>query len=319
MSQASKIEWTDATWNSIRGCSRVSQGCVNCYAERVAARFSGPGQPYEGLAVMKPDGPHWTGKVRLVEELLDWPLRRRKPLRIFVNSMSDLFHESLSDDDILRVFDAMMRALRTTPHIFQLLTKRPARILDFCRKIAPMHETPNIWLGVSVEDQATANERVPLLLGTPAAVRWISAEPLLGPIDLDSETADGLHALGCGYEGGWRACPDVGKGKCSGLDWVVVGGESGPGARPMDIAWVRSLRDQCQAAQIPVFMKQLGRYPEAHKPEPLPFERLYEDPHGRKPLDLWVLDTAGDRKGGTMAYWPEDLRVREFPRQEVPA
>lgn len=264
MSQTSKIEWTDATWNPVRGCSRVSEGCRHCYAERVAARFSGAREmqdggptrvdlgpyPYAGLAVMTPSGPRWTGKVRLVEELLDWPLRRRKPLRIFVNSMSDLFHEGLTDEQITRVFDVMLRSLRTTPHMFQILTKRPQRMLDFCRTIAPLHETQNIWLGVSVEDQATADGRIPLLLQTPAAVRWISAEPLLGPIDFSHDTEAGILSYLTRFDGG---DPPTEK-----LDWVVVGGESGPGARPMHPGWARSLRNQCQAAGVPFFFKQWG-------------------------------------------------------------
>jgi len=285
MAGESTIEWTDATWNPIRGCSRVSEGCRNCYAERVAARFSGPGKPYEGLAVMAYAGPRWTGKVRLVEELLDWPLRRRKPLRIFVNSMSDLFHEAVPGRWIALILGVMAQAPQ---HVGQVLTKRaermqrfmaalgtdPARAADRLCGLAldemgydgfneeaecriynslngnlgegfnvgwPMR---NLWLGVSVEDQATADERIPLLLQTPAAVRWFSAEPMLGPISADDFVKDRAWLNGPGPR----------------LDWVVVGGESGPGARPMHPDWARSLRDQCQAAGVPFFFKQWGEW-----------------------------------------------------------
>ncbi len=271
MPQCSKIEWCDATWNAIRGCSRVSQGCVNCYAERTAARFSGKGQPYEGLAVMKPDGPHWAGEVRLVEELLDWPLRWRgskqaraegRPSRIFVNSMSDLFHEGLG---YLTVIGRVWKVMEQAPqHVFQVLTKRPGRMLDFMQlEYATTPPPAHIWLGVSVEDQAAADERIPLLLQTPAAVRWISAEPLLGPIDLRRLTVAGpslyashdveLDALSV------QDGPSPDKMRPS-LNWVVVGGESGRGARPMHPGWARSLRDQCQVAGVPFFFKQWGQW-----------------------------------------------------------
>jgi protein gp37 len=186
---------------------------------------------------------------------------------VFVNSMSDLFHEKLSDDDIRRVFNVMEEARR---HTFQVLTKRPHRmhefVDDYFRWRSPegtegVSPPSNIWLGVSAENQATADERIPLLLQTPAAIRFVSAEPLLGPIDFDSSDKDGLHALGCGYEGGHRACPESPqRGTCAGLDWVIVGGESGPGARPMQTDWAVSIRDQCVAAGVPYFFKQWGEW-----------------------------------------------------------
>jgi len=244
MGDKSKIEWTDATWNPVRGCSVVSEGCRNCYAMQVAARFSGEGQAYEGLAYRNSSGAHWTGKVRLVEEHLEDPLRWKRPRRIFVNSMSDLFHESLDEIDIGQVFGVMALAKQ---HTFQVLTKRPARmlsILETARICFDFDEPlPNVWLGVSVEDQKTADERIPLLMKTPAALRWLSAEPLLGPIDLESiPTLEGS------------------------IDWVVVGGESGQGARPMHPDWVRSIGDQCVAAGVPFFFKQWGEW--------LPFDQL---------------------------------------------
>lgn len=248
------------SWNPTRGCSRISPGCMNCYAERIAARFSGPGQPYEGLAEMTPSGPRWTGRVRLVEERLEDPLRWRKPRRIFVNSMSDLFHERLEDHDRDAIFAVMLLAQQ---HTFQVLTKRAgemrAYVQDGAREriedmlLSPGNAArrpwprlrgampwplPNVWLGVSVEDQKRADERIPLLLQTPAAVRFISAEPLLGHISLDPLRY------------------------CGGLDWVIVGGESGPEARWMHRWWVRSLRDQCFSAGVSFYFKQWGEYNE---------------------------------------------------------
>ncbi|MDP9267286.1 MAG: phage Gp37/Gp68 family protein [Acidobacteriota bacterium] len=300
MATNTSIEWTDATWNPIRGCSRVSEGCRHCYAEAVAARFSGAGQAYEGLAELKIIGqgtpaehtaPHWTGRVRLVPEHLADPIRWKKPRRIFVNSMSDLFHEKLPFETIAKVFAVMALSPQ---HTFQVLTKRPQRMLEFftwARDIAwpklfpwdvpdygveanvvlqflsdaeagiavskdedpPAWPLPNVWLGVSVEDQESADARIPLLLNMPAAVRWISAEPLLGPIilkerDQPEVNVDWLR----GFDGGEPAIP--------GLDWVVGGGESGPGARPMHPAWALALRDQCRAAKVAFFFKQWGAW-----------------------------------------------------------
>lgn len=247
MSDKTGIEWTDATWNPIRGCSRVSEGCRNCYAEKVANRFKGPGQPYEGLIAR---GGQWSGQITVAEHLMDWPLRKRKPMRIFVNSMSDLFHENVPFDMVHRI---MMQMDFANHHTYQVLTKRPARMLEFFdwwgteakRRFAA--EMPHIWLGVSVEDQATADERIPLLLQTPSAVRWISAEPLLGPIDFSGRWVP--------YEN-----PAIHENMLERLDWVVVGGESGKNARPMQLNWARTLRDQCQSAGVPFFFKQWGEW-----------------------------------------------------------
>jgi len=250
MGDKSKIEWTDATWNPVRGCSVVSEGCRNCYAMQVAARFSGEGQAYEGLAYRNSSGAHWTGKVRLVEEHLEDPLRWKRPRRIFVNSMSDLFHESLDEIDIGQVFGVMALAKQ---HTFQVLTKRPARmlsILETARICFDFDEPlPNVWLGVSVEDQKTADERIPLLMKTPGAVRWLSVEPLLGPIVFDRSW---LNVCAQTHAPWIDSHPTLG--------WVVVGGESGPGARPMHPDWVRSIRDQCVAAGVPFFFKQWGEW-----------------------------------------------------------
>ena len=260
MSDKTRIEWTEATWNPVTGCSKVSQGCKHCYAERDWARLSAdPKTAYFGRAFTD---------VRFHPERLDQPFRWIKPRRIFVNSMADLFHEDVPDEFIDRVFAAMARSRW---HTYQVLTKRAARMMAYLgapdRKgrilaasmglgWAGMMDMPwplpHVWLGVSVEDQATADARIPLLLQTPAAVRWISAEPLLGPIDLDSSAVDGLHALGCGH----RNCECRNRG----LDWVVAGGESGPLARQMHPAWVRYLRDECAAAGVPFLFKQWGEW-----------------------------------------------------------
>lgn len=279
MSTGTKIEWTDATWNPIRGCSRVSEGCRNCYAEKVAARFSGIGQAYEGLAVMKNHEARWTGQIRLVREKLGEPLRWNKPRRVFVNSMSDLFHEKVGADWLDDIFQIMARCPQ---HTFQILTKRPSRMRDYMDRWKPVESTlSNVWLGTSVEDQPTADERIRILLQTPAAVRWISAEPLLGPITLPEE------AFVCPANEPHQICP------C--LDWVVVGGESGPGARPMDLEWARSIVLQCQENSVPVFVKQLGRKPFITVPE------NYVELVSPKGGDIWE--------------WPADLRVREFPEE----
>ncbi len=277
MSDNSAIEWTDATWNPVRGCSRVSEGCRNCYAEIMSARFSGPGLWGEGFAHFVGGDHRWTGKVELIESQLELPLQWRGSWRIFVNSTSDLFHEALDSWQIAQVFAVMAVAQQ---HTFQVLTKRADRMRDrlsseqfwdevnaFGTELAlesadPLNRRsddyraiatdgsvdeplPNVWLGVSVEDQAAADERIPLLLATPAAVRFLSCEPLLGPIDLFNirhGSDNDLPVLGTQW----------------GPDWVIVGGESGPGARPMHPDWARSLRDQCAATGVPFFFKQWG-------------------------------------------------------------
>lgn len=283
MAAETAIEWTDATWNPIRGCTRLSPGCGGgtpgdlkggCYAERVAARFSGPGQAYEGLAEMRNGAARWTGKLRLVEEALTQPLRWKRPRRIFVNSMSDLFHEVLTDEQIDRVFAVMALAPQ---HTFQVLTKRSARMRAYMTDTSQRRSDglgtavvaldptmpleclrwplPNVWLGVSAEDQTRADERVPDLLATPAATRFVSAEPLLGPIDFGLHRVDGIAVD--------PLCDDCGErheGACDALDWIIVGGESGPGARPMHPHWARDIRDACAAAGVAFFHKQNGAW-----------------------------------------------------------
>ena len=277
------IAWTEETWNPVRGCSRVSRGCERCYAERQAGRMAGPGGAYEGLVRPARGGFRWTGTVSPVLDggrTLTAPLRWLRPRRVFVNSMSDLFHEALSDEAIADVFAVMAAATR---HQFQVLTKRAARMREWAaRQGGSGWPPPNVWLGVSVEDQASAEGRLPHLLATPAAVRWISYEPALGPVDFRP----------------WL-------GQAPGVDWLVVGGESGPGARPCDVAWIRSAIRQCQGAGTPVFCKQLGALP-----YDLGGDSLSDD--GTPPVGT-LLDGICDRKGGDPSEWPEDLRIREMP------
>lgn len=281
MGSTTGIEWTNATWNPIRGCSRVSQGCVNCYAETIAARFSDAGQPFHLFADRNKSGSKWTGKLALVEKHLQDPLRWREPRRIFANSMSDLFHENLPDESIDQVFAVMSLA---TQHQFQILTKRPARMLAYLtqkngrRVVIPQagprstggaiwtHTAswplPNVWLGVSVEDQKTADERIPVLSQTPAAVRFVSAEPLLGPIDLmypETLFPDGPPRCCNGHDCGCMGKPTE-PPLLYDIDWLICGGESGPGARPMHPTWARNLRDQCMATGVAFFFKQWGAF-----------------------------------------------------------
>lgn len=255
MGERTTIEWTDATWNPIVGCSRVSASCENCYAERMAGRFSRPGLPFHGIVRATQHGPRWTGKVRTNARHRYDPLDWKKPRRIFVCSMSDLFHENIRDDKIEEIFAVMAAAPR---HQFLVLTKRakrmhgwvmgtdPAMIRSLAAEVVqvPLPDMsalrwplPNVLLGVSVENQAAAEDRIPLLLATPALNRFVSAEPLLGPLRLER----------------WLG---LGAGGAPGLDWVIVGSESGPGARSMDLAWVRDIRDQCARASVPFFFKQ---------------------------------------------------------------
>ena len=280
MSDKTGIEWTDATWNPVTGCAKVSGGCKHCYAEREWQRMTKLVPAYAGREFTD---------VRTHADRLDQPLRWKRPRKVFVNSMSDLFHQDVPFEFIDRVFAVMALSKQ---HVFQVLTKRPdrmreymhrlgrsAKILDdaartlgytfeFAGKYMVTWPLPNIWLGVSVEDQAAADERIPLLLDTPAAVRWISAEPLIGSVDLTdipnqlgvAEGQRSINALG-GYA--WECDGPDYVDTCNigaQIDWVVVGGESGPKARPMHPDWARSLRDQCQAAGVPFIFKQWGEW-----------------------------------------------------------
>jgi protein gp37 len=333
MGKDSKIEWTEATWNPMAGCSIVSPGCRECYAmRRVAPRLAAnPATPhYAGTVQKAKTGYVWTGKLGLSKEKLTEPLRTKNPTMWFVNSTSDLFHEGAPDEWIAEVFGVMAVAgavgafhrkedgcrtgpswtasdgrevptkwpnMHSGPHTFQVLTKRSGRMrallnsASFRQDVAgaahrhAMDRTPasqlsdaiedgrawplpNVWMGVSAEDQPRADERIPDLLVTPAAVRFVSAEPLLGPIRLTSimvpEKAnrhDGPWSLRWDALGGFRATsPYSGTDGNPRLDWVIIGGESGKNARPMHPQWARDLRDQCKAAGVPFFFKQWGEW-----------------------------------------------------------
>jgi protein gp37 len=281
MSALTWIQWTDRTWNPVTGCTKVSPGCKNCYAEAVAERFWATQYPKnaDGSARKFTD-------VRCHPERLDEPLRWRKPARVFVNSMSDLFHEDVPERFIGEVFATMCHP-DCEKHTFQVLTKRPKRMHDFCAKltwgktdngkpwgwippdncVGVSWPFPNVHLGVSIENPEEAEWRIGWLQRTPAVVRFLSIEPLLERVDLDPVLLRDI-------------------------DWVIVGGESGPRARPCNIEWIESILLQCRAAHVPIFVKQLGAKTDWSE-------------NGWSRLN--------DRHGGDPAEWPEHLRVREFP------
>ena len=364
MSSATSIEWTDRTWNPLVGCQVVSPGCAHCYATVMAARIANAAQAarragktltetqaaYRRVVMWERGGmdaayehdkalPKWNGRVVPLESALLEPLSWRTPARVFVNSMSNLFHEAVPDAFIDKVFEVMALARR---HTFRVPPKRADRMREYVsvqrrehvaaavlrvpgidegRRIAvavavadglsldedvpaqPRWPLPNVWLGVSVENQKFADERIPLLLQTPAAVRFISAEPLLGPIRLDHVPIE------------TRKGDDFRPG--AGLDWVIVGGESGPGARPFDLAWARSIVQQCQASGVPVFFKQAGAVPLV----PAGRQTHWDYRFVKRPEEKRFVEHDGkhwrmrllDKKGGDPAEWPEDLRVREIP------
>lgn len=237
-----KIEWTEQTWNPVTGCTKISAGCKHCYAEYMAKRLQAMGQEKykNGFGIT------------LHPAALENPLSWRKPRIVFVNSMSDLFHEDVPNEFITKVLWTIKRAHW---HTFQVLTKRADRMMALMTEIgrvnAPRGDDfwpiPNLWLGVSVENQQAADERIPHLLRTPAAVRFLSCEPLLGDIDLD------FSAIGIGLEQDGHGNSAI----LGGIDWVICGCESGPNARPMNPDWARSLRDQCQSAGVAFFLKQM--------------------------------------------------------------
>jgi protein gp37 len=316
-----KIEWATDSWNPIRArnkatgkigwhCQHVTTGCEFCYAEGINKRL-GTGLPF------KP-GHSKDIELFLDEKMLLAPLRWRKPRMVFVCSMTDLFADFIPDRWIDRVFAVMALCPQ---HIFQVLTKRATRMrgyfetrrdgdpwaeaADAVADMVGMKEhpvvleprdlpLPNVWLGISAERQQEADERIPDLLAAPAAVRFVSAEPLLGPIDFLKTHDRGGHWDW--LTGSFEDCRE--KSARAKLDWVICGGESGPGARPMNMAWASSIVAQCKAADVACFVKQMG-------------------PQATGPHSNGVNETTWqfkDRKGGDMAEWPEDLRVREFPR-----
>jgi protein gp37 len=269
----SNIEWTEQTWNPTTGCDRISPGCDHCYALTMAKRLKAMGQAkYQNDGDPRTSGPGFG--ITVHPDVLAEPLRWKKPRKVFVNSMSDLFHARVPVDFITDVW----RTMQATPqHTYQILTKRAARlprVLDRVHEALGLDDPlPNVWLGTSIETDDYAR-RATALRHSLAAVRFISAEPLLGPLpslDLD------------------------------GIDWLIIGGESGPGARPMDLAWVRDLLAETDVTGTAPFVKQLG--------------------------SAWAYDTAwagksvaaiGDTKGGNPKYWPADLRVREYPATPAP-
>jgi protein gp37 len=366
---ASNIEWTDTTWNPTVGCSKPSAGCKFCYAEVMGKRLramaladiaagKNPGRKANYIEAVDERG-RWTGKVPTIPAALADPLGWKKPRRVFVNSMSDLFHVNVPFEFIAAVFGVMAA---TPQHTYQVLTKRPERAAGFFRwalrrdaednggtpgrleccwqalryeamesDAGPLHTKhaadpdgpwplPNVWLGTSVENQETADERIPHLLKCPSAVRFISYEPALGPVRFalrwphscfggDAGPVDGKE----GYDS--NGCPmckrcgvKLGGSPGIGADWVIVGGESGPGARPFNVKWARTTIAQCADADVACFVKQLGSRPVVDCGNPgdayaAAFARV--DDMGNVHLK--------DKKGGDMAEWPDRLRVREWP------
>ena len=282
MSDKSAIEWTDATWNPVTGCTKVSPGCAHCYAEAITLRFGYGPAFLPGVA-----------EIKVHPKRLDQPIRWKRGRKIFVNSMSDLFHEDIPESFVDRVFAVMALA---DQHIYQVLTKRPERMLEYMTAQGPNHlydnaqarvaleaqiianergedtssphwdlfleswPPPKVWLGVSVENQHWADIRIPLLLQTPAAVRFLSVEPLLRAVDLRVWLGDDAMPCECpdAYRANWCVISSCNAHDGRGIDWVIVGGESGPRHRPMELDWVRSLRDQAVAAGVPFFYKQPG-------------------------------------------------------------
>lgn len=306
MATNTNIQWTDATWNPTSGCTHASPGCDNCYAVTMTHRLENMGQAkYAGLTVLNGRGErHFNGVMRCHDDALSIPLRWRKPRRVFVNSMSDLFHRDVPFEFIDKVFAVMALCPQ---HTFQVLTKRPERMAEYLAtrtaiddsmkvdRMPPWYQVatamlddgersmprgawqrahdnmpdpskplPNVWLGTSVENQAAADERIPHLLRCPAAVRFLSVEPLLGP---------------------------TARLPLQGIHWVIVGGESGHGARPCNIEWVRGIVEQCKSDVIACFVKQLGSVVDGVEPWPVRMKH----------------------KGGDPYRWPSDLRVRQFP------
>ncbi len=301
MADKTKIEWTDATWNIVTGCQIVSPGCTNCYAMRLAGTRLRNIPSRTGLTKDTKAGPVWTGEVRFNREWLDQPLRWKRPRMIFVAAHGDLFADGVTDEQLDQIFAVMALSPQ---HIFQVLTKRPERMRDYLLEmercfndddrefskrwgtaVAEVTESPcaagaiediefplpNVWLGVSVEDNRRADERIPFLLDTPAAIRWISAEPLLALLDvmpylliytheddaiLAAAPASDVPVLPY-HDPATTQSEDISTPR---LDWVVAGGESGPNARPMHPDWARALRNQCADAEVPFLFKQWGSW-----------------------------------------------------------
>lgn len=308
MADKTGIEWTDATWNPITGCAIVSRGCTNCYAMKLAGTRLKDHPSRYGLTQASKAGPVWTGEVRLNESWLGQPLRWKRPRKIFVCAHGDLFAENVPDEWIERVVAVAIAAWLLNGHISQILTKRPARMRDtFKRRVfweavnlriadlvrghydpltiddyGPEHPCDGLWLGTSAEDQASANQRVPALLETPAAVRFVSAEPLLGPIDFRAiQPADKYHQVDAlnGTFGFSR--PHIAYSPR--IHWIIAGGESGPGARPMHPAWAREIRDACKAAGTAFFFKQWGSWAPVSEMSDQAIDACYRPAHPTRP------------------------------------
>ncbi|MGW2384348.1 DUF5131 family protein [Streptomyces sp. NPDC001658] len=322
----SNIEWTEQTWNPTTGCDRISPGCDRCYALTMAKRLKGMGQDkYQTDGDPRTSGPGFG--IAAHGQSFREPLRWKKPRRVFVNSMSDLFHSGIHTADLHLIFGVMAA---TPQHTYQVLTKRHGRMRSLlndpqfahmayhrARMAYGLPDTapqpwplPNLWLGVSVENQKYADLRIPALLETPAAVRFLSCEPLLGPVDIYRYlwlTGPSTAGPFSDYAGRVRHRGDVGGQTLTSvasrdLQWAIVGGESGSGARPMDPEWARAIVTDCQDAGVAPFVKQLGT--------------------------VWARDTTyagktvaahGDTKGGNPDYWPAHLRVREYPAPQQAA
>lgn len=383
MGDGTSIEWTDASWPIHAGCKEISPGCANCYSARLTATRLSKTPKYRGLAIIGKNGhPHFTGETRTHLPHLEWPLKWKAPRKIFVDDMSDLFYEEHSFENIAAVFGVMAACPQ---HTFQCLTKRAERMrewfawvdrrADGALSVFPYDDTgwrirqmlcvmarhagadvpshhggpwplPNVWLGVSCEDQTAADARIPHLLATPAAVRFVSAEPLLGPIDFARVAPKPIatNAL----TGRWAVPRADGSKQDPRVHWVIVGGESGPGARPSDLAWIRSVVAQCRTAASSCFVKQLGARPYDSARSDGRFSSFTQwankanswiggsaavciDAKGRVcrngkdmqrahdegafPVSWHVPLDLRSRKGGDMTEWSEDLRVRDFPKE----
>jgi protein gp37 len=326
---STKIQWTDDPWNVVIGCKECSPGCRHCYAAVLAHRAMQPA--HEGLTVLKSNGVQWNGKVNIVPERLSVPLHWRKPRRVFICSMSDLFYDQVPFEYVAAVF-AVMAACRE--HTFQVLTKRPKRMAEFLRWIVgegsrgyvwqTMFEyarqydvdlsdrmgspwpwpLPNVWLGTSAEDQRRYDERIVHLLDCPAAIRFLSCEPLLSRIE-----------LGLGRNPPGQRMLRWDKSVCHDLHWVIAGGESGQKARPCAMEWIEEIIDECKRFDVACFVKQLGSTVVAEERAADTVEEA-QAMLGPQKRDRWLWYAGlAHGQGADPDEWPEEFRVREFPRE----
>jgi protein gp37 len=321
MAATSAIEWTDTTWNPLAGCTWASPGCDHCYAAVMARRLDAMAQAdiatgrdpghkrkYMGITNKNRAGRiMFNGKVKLDEDSLSEPLSWRKPRRVFVNSMSDLFHKDVPDSFIGKVWSVM---LSTPQHTYQVLTKRPERMADVVGRLVKeglskgLRPPDNIWCGTSVENQEQADKRIPELLKVPAKIRFLSCEPLLGAVDLGQWIFNRQAALNKMIYGAAALNEEQADSYVAkvGIHWVICGGESGPGARPMHPEWAYSLRDQCQDAGVAFHFKQWGEYEPYEEDAQPPF---WNDQHGRC-IDGHWLNVLNAESGELNPGWHED-------------